>query len=391
MFMMIALVGSIRFQLDLLTVALSVLLGIVVVSKIWSRAALRALVASQHLTSDRVFPGDEVHLLVRVENRKLLPLPWVEVLHLLPRALAQADESSAKRVTHLSLLWHQAATFRLPLVASRRGYYPIGYGQLTSGDVLGLYPRQQALPMAGHLIVYPKLLPLNNVRLAFTSLFGEQATRDRLVLDPTNSAGARDYVAGDPWRQIHWKATARQQTIQVKVYEPSTSVRAMLVLAMDSFIGRLVDELELAISAMASLARELTERGDLVGLSVNANLATGSIAPTLPLATGSRHLTHILETLALLTATPTHPFATYVHRNRDALPRNATIICFHANPSAQDVSVLETFSRQGRRIDLCVLENPASLPLHRSIAVYGLADLVRTGSDARAPEPRWSK
>ena len=388
--MVLALAWSAWSRWDLLAVALSVLLSIVLVSKLWSIAALRNVVASQRLADNRVFPGDEVDLVVRVENRKLLPLPWVEVLHVLPPALRQGNPS-LRRITHLSLLWHRAATFRLPLVASKRGYYAIGQGTVTSGDVLGLYPRQIALSMAGNLIVYPKLVPLNNASLAFTSLFGEQATRDRLILDPTNCAGTRDYVAGDPMRQVHWKATARQPTIQVKVYEPSTSVRAMLVLAMDSFAGRNVDEMELAISAMASLARELTERGDFVGLSVNTMLVTGSAAPTLPLATGSRHLAHVLETFAMLTGRSTHPFASFIHRNRSAFPRNATIVCFHAKPSASDVSAFEAFSRKGYRVDLCTVESTDAASLHRGIGVYTLADLVRVGDPARPQEQQWSR
>src|SRR2546423_14885494 len=49
------------------------------VPEIWYRSALRHLGIRQWLSQRRVFFGEALTLSLSVENRKLLPLPWLEI------------------------------------------------------------------------------------------------------------------------------------------------------------------------------------------------------------------------------------------------------------------------------------------------------------------------
>ena len=81
--------------------------------------------------------------------------------------------------------------------------------------------------------------------------------------DPTRPVGVRDYQHGDSLRHVHWKASARLQSLQVKIFEPTTTFKVALFLSVDSFTFNgsfSEDEFELGISVAASLAHHVIER-----------------------------------------------------------------------------------------------------------------------------------
>lgn len=84
----------------------------------------------------------------------------------------------------------------------------------------------------------------------------------------------RDYVRGDDWRQIDWKATAHRQKLTVKNYEAEKNQR--VILAIDS--GRLMstnvagsNKLDYAINSALILAYIAISKGDRVGVCLFSN------------------------------------------------------------------------------------------------------------------------
>ncbi len=357
--MVAALGASAWFGLHLVTAAIAVLVGVVGAAKVWSLLALRDFKAERRLAYSHVFPDDEAVLEVRVENRKLLPMPWVEVVQRLPAGL---QPEGAPPLHHMkgSLLWRQAVTFRIPLTCRKRGYYRFTKGLVMSGDPFGAYPRRGDVGGAPEILVYPHVFPLSDAALDSATLFGDALSRRRLLYDPSRTAGSRDYVSGDPLRHVHWKATAKRRHLQVKVFEPSTSLTMVLLLDVESFQGKDEDDLELAISATASIANHVMEKGGRIGLLANARLAAGRAGGYLPPQPGADQLGRVLETLALVTPQPLWPFAELVATHLDRLPRDATlgVVVAQASPDVQDL--LRRAEAGGRRVILYTLERGAA-------------------------------
>ena len=92
----------------------------------------------------------------------------------------------------------------------------------------------------------------------------------------TRLIGTRAYQPGDPWRRVHWQATARMGSLQIKLCEPAAGHGLALFLDMrttpdhpDEGQG---DRLEAAISLAASIfAAELAVRRP-VALFANGHL-----------------------------------------------------------------------------------------------------------------------
>jgi uncharacterized protein (DUF58 family) len=140
---------------------------------------------------------------------------------------------------------------------------------------LGLAGRQRSIAVPGQIRVLP--------HFRSRALLPEKLSRLRLVEGQVATRGAgrgtefdslREYVPGDDVRTVDWRATARRQSLAVRVYRPERDRR--VVLALDTgrtSAGRVVDEprLDHALDAsllLAALALRAGDRIDLVAHDV---------------------------------------------------------------------------------------------------------------------------
>lgn len=311
------------------------LLALILFARGWSRLALVRLAYSRRLAVVRAFPGDRVECTVRLDNRKLLPLVWVNVADRVPAAIAPEADALPPGITlaagHLSvdtsLLWYQQATWRYPLECRRRGYYRLGPTRLTSADIFGIFARSRRAASSDHLIVYPRIYPVADLGLPSASPLGELRSRNPMFQDPTRVCGLRDYTKEVPFRHIHWKASARAGNLQAKVFEPTCSLQASILVDASAFVtdaGIREEGFELAMSTAASLAWHFVHGRCQVGLFVNTRLADGGAFGAIKPASGVAHLAEILEVLAK--ARPhIQPFPKFLETVRPHLGAGSTL------------------------------------------------------------------
>ncbi|PIU22722.1 MAG: DUF58 domain-containing protein, partial [Chloroflexi bacterium CG08_land_8_20_14_0_20_45_12] len=143
--MVIVLVIAAWNNLTPVVILLGVVLSAAGIAKIWSRYSLSHVYYERLLSEQRAFPGEEVELTVRVSNRKLLPLAWLEINDELPLQLPALNLASGELFegtlkNSISLLWYRRANWRYCLRCTKRGYYALGPATLHSGDIFGFYP-----------------------------------------------------------------------------------------------------------------------------------------------------------------------------------------------------------------------------------------------------------
>ena len=180
-----------------------------------------------------------------------------------------------------------------------------------------------------HVIVYPRLFPLSQLGLPSLFPLGETRAERRIFEDPTRTIGIRDYTPQDSLRHIHWKASARHQNLEVKVFEPTTTLRVILFLAVDSFPSHGAgadDDFELGVSTVASVANYVVEQRSPVGLFVNTLLPDSGQPVRLAPAGGLGQLVTIMESLAKVTLASSGSFDEFLQSNWGNLPWGATIV-----------------------------------------------------------------
>jgi uncharacterized protein (DUF58 family) len=349
-----ALVWAAWVGYSALVVLLGLALSAALVTKVWSRLCLKGVTCERRLSQRRVFPGDEVELTLRVANRKALPLPWVEVQDKIPASLAPAIATDEPGLVTLSrstpLLWYSAASFTEKLNSSARGYYPLGPLSVTSGDIFGLNPKSREQSEIDHLIVYPRTYSLGDLRIPSVSYLGEAMSELKLFDDPSRLMGVREYEPGDSPRRIHWKASARSQSLQVKLFESTTDLKVDVFLAIDTFSERPSEDLELGISAAASVARHLLENGVQTGIHANTKLADTQHSARVAPGSGTDHLALILEAFAKTTADADEPFVDFFDRERGELGLGGTLVFVVGELSPEIGLLAADLARTGRHV-----------------------------------------
>ncbi|MFH0847810.1 MAG: DUF58 domain-containing protein [Chloroflexota bacterium] len=341
-------------------VAIAMLVALAVsaagLAKFWSRFSLIPHHCLRRLSEKRAFPGESIELRLKVTNRKILPLPWLQVEDEAPLALAEGIPSLVAKndsyvISSAAMVgWYSSISWRYQLHCRKRGYYQLGPVTLTSGDIIGFYPRSEYRREIDHVIVYPKLYPVGDLYLPSVQPMGEAKAPRYIFEDPTRPIGVRDYSYQDSLKYIHWKASARHQQLKVKVFEPTTTLKVVFFLAVESFAVDGEDDFELGISAAASLARYLIEHRSAAGLFVNSPLVDGS-GPVRLLPGGDKaHLVGLLEGLAKVTHFPTLPFAEFLQDEQAGLPWGTTIVLILAEVGEDLAQLLTSLRKKGHKI-----------------------------------------
>lgn len=334
--------GAYSGSLPLVTAAATLLVTLLA-TRAWSRHSLRSVRYERWISDERAFPGDELRMSLRLTNAKLLPLPWVEVDDRVPSQLQLLSERSepvagaeeGRIMLAGSVSWSERVTWIYRLRCRWRGIYPLGPAIVTSGDPFGFFPRAARAGGAQRIIVYPRLVPLEALPLPSGSPLGDLKAPRRLFEEPTRVVGVRDYRPEDPFRRIHWKATARRHELQVKIHEPTVELSAAIFLAVDSFGTPAQprgegdshgEPFEQAVSIAASLAHLLIGRGVPVGLYANWGTVASGGSLQMPPAGSHEQLVQILEALAGVDATPICPLEQFLSTVAPGLPWGSTVI-----------------------------------------------------------------
>ena len=328
--------------------------GALVSGLVWSKRTMTQVRTRRHFQS-HAFLGEKIKVDLHVQNTGWLPVPWLELRETLPVALV--GPNSFQSVIHLGP--HGEAHFEYSLEARKRGYYPIGPLSVSTGDILGLRESLQAVMLAEHLVVYPKIIPLNSLKIPSQSPQGTLRHTLPLFEDPARTFGKRGYVTGDSLRRVDWKASASTGQFQVKVFEPSIALETCIILninAEDYYYRSRIDSIELAVVIAASIANWITANKQVVGLMVNGHdpLMADGRPQAIPPRKGKRHLMRLLESLARVDTIDQSPLAPLLQEQRYQLGWGTTLIVVTGR--AEDRLIHELYqARRGGQNALLIL------------------------------------
>jgi uncharacterized protein (DUF58 family) len=379
----VLLVAAIAFNLGLLAYAMYALLGVIIASRVLVRGWSGNLAATRELSRERLKIGDATAVVVVIENRSWIPVPWLLVEDLLPRrALIHSPPNlqiTGRRLQLVSFRGRARRTINYQLKCHCRGYYQIGPLVAETGDVFGLYRRYRVLSEPSFLLVTPEVIPLEGFDIASRRPIGEVRMSHRLFEDPTRNAGVRAYQAGDPLNRIHWRASARTGVLHSKVYEPSSIAGATILLDFHESSFAAEDEpvrSELAVTAAASIAGAIFQMGQQVGLVTNGRDAADRIRTEgwrhgqfhnrreaqamgmkdesdrlrpviVPTRRSNTQLTDILQTLARVEKTDGLTCGQLVTEAVSQLPTSATVIAILSRVTPQTAIALGSLRRRG--------------------------------------------
>ncbi len=335
----------------------------------WNRHALRGVTYERQFSHTRAFPGERVRLTVQVDNRKFLPVPWLRIRDEFPRAVSPVDLQSGEGllapsheqergflVSLLSLRWYERVRRRYVLQCLRRGVYSLGPVRYQSGDLFSLFHTERSERAAQRVIVYPQVVPLRELGIPAKAPFGDTRAPRQLFQDPSRFMGCRDHQPYDSFRHIHWKATARQGDLKVKVYEPMVSLSIVICVNVATFAhpwqGVRPELLEHAIVVAASLANYAVDREYIVGLVANGAMPHADQPLKVLPGRSPDQLAHILEVLAGVTPFATGSIERLLRDESPNLPWGATLVVVTAVVTDELRATMARLREVGRRLVL---------------------------------------
>jgi uncharacterized protein (DUF58 family) len=175
------------------------------------------------------------------------------------------------------------------LTMQRRGQH--AFGPLTArwSSPLGLWMCQRTVPLEGQLRVYPDFEQLRRTGLRARAAERRAPVRARRRPGGENEfQGLRPYVAGDPYKHIDWKATARRREFTTREFGQESNQNVLFLLDMGRMMSARsggLTNFDHALNAAVIMGQTALRHGDRVGL-----LAFDSqVRAWLPPRGGARH------------------------------------------------------------------------------------------------------
>jgi len=273
-----------------------VIISLLAGARLWAAQSAHKIDIRLSLNRTRLFPGESVTCRITVSNSKILPVLVTMTADDTPGLVVTGDTSQSWSGC---LLPFRGKIFERTLTAKKRGVYHTGHIHITTGDLCGLFHRTRHIDECREIIVYPRLRPLPPTSPARRSIFDRPGVKS-LLRDPLYPVGTRDYQQSQPARHIHWKASARHNRLQEKVFDESAGMTILIACDVGdpSITG---PGFESAMEYAASFAALFHTRGIPVAFITNGRLTGTDATGFVPVTTGRTHLSSILEMCARAT------------------------------------------------------------------------------------------
>jgi uncharacterized protein (DUF58 family) len=299
-------------NMEIIAIAVIFILAVAMQGWIFTKYVFRKLDYSCKFSTDKAYEGDSLFLVETVQNRKLLPVPWLKVDIHTSRWLEFARTNSVitrdgRRVSSTFFLRsYQKTTRRWNLKCMKRGVFTIKNVTLIGGDLLRHGTDSIPVTVNTTLTVYPEVINIKEMFSSTRHVFGDMLVRRWIVDDPFIVSGTREYMPSDPMKRIHWPVTAKQGRLMVRKNDFTSRLSITVVLNIQSLEFEYEhvayrDLIELGIKVAATLIDNSMKTSCPVRFATNAcTLDDRNRMVFTGEASGREHVEELMEILAKL-------------------------------------------------------------------------------------------
>ena len=356
-------------------------------SGLWMRYCPAGVSYRRQLSSTHIQYGEEAELTVDVVNAKPLPLAWLQVVDSFPSDVTLLTRPSDQEgpvqtlVNLMSMSWYERVRRTYRIKGDKRGEFKFGPADIASGDIFGFYWRSKSELDTDRLIVYPKVVPVTKLGLVPAWPLVDRQTPYRILDDPLRMASVREYVPGDSYRHIHWKATARMGKLQTKVFDPGATHMLAIFTDVQTHPNPYAlnpEHLELVVTTSASIAVHALNAKQGVGLYANGGIGNSRQYARVGLSRHPAQANKLLETLARLDPFRQMSMGRLLYREMNTLPYGATVVVITALPGDEIYKALYQVQAKGHPVTLITVgEEPIQAPLGLDTHHLGGRDVWR--------------
>lgn len=285
-----------------------ILIGFVL-NNLSKKYVLHNLNYSREISKKVVEADEEFEINTIVENRKLLPVTFLQIVEKYPSALkfkykASLSESADHlfHKTTMLLLSYQRVKRSYKVYSGDRGRMVLRDVTLLGGDMFGLNTSTKELEYLQEIVVLPKKTSLDAEILSYGNYYGDISVKRWIIDDPLLFVGIREYTGSESMRSIHWPSSLRTGSLMVKQSDFTSDNTVMIVLNIECskpfWSGMNTGYIERCISIAREVMERFEEAGIPYGLTSNAqyngSMNSSSIAGA---GYGRAHYNNLVENL----------------------------------------------------------------------------------------------
>ncbi len=232
---------------------------------IWLLYRVKKGVFARRATAERLSNGDDNEIVIHLENFYNFPVQ-LEIIDEIPHQFQKRDVSF---VTSIKLKERKSIQYNLR--PTKRGVYEFGLVRVYTKTALGLISRRYNFGENVNLPVYPSFLQLRKYEImAISNRLSEYGVKKiRRLGSSMEFDQIKNYVAGDDYKKLNWKASARTGNLMVNSYIEEKSQHVYCVIDKSRTMKMPFDGLSLldyAINASLVLSKVALIKEDKVGL-----------------------------------------------------------------------------------------------------------------------------
>lgn len=234
-------------------------------------------VFAKRLAPERLSNSDDNELGIYIENRYAFHVD-IAIIDEIPVQFQKRDVWFKT-----SLKPRERKQINYTLRPTKRGEYKFGDIHVYTKSPLGFIRRRYTFEQAETLAVYPSFLQMRKYELMAISnrLTDIGIKKIRRIGHSLEFEQVKNYVAGDDYRTINWKATARQGNLMVNSYTDEKSQHVYSIIDKSRAMKMPFDGLSLldyAINASLVLSSVALIKEDKAGL-ITASEKIGAVVP----------------------------------------------------------------------------------------------------------------
>ena len=238
------------------------------------------LISAERNTAEKFSNGDENPVKIVVESRYSFRLN-IKLIDEIPEQFQMRDKYFEAVIEAFSPI-----TFQYILRPVKRGVYEFGKINVFVSTRLGLVQRRFQEGKDAQVAVYPSFVQMRKYELlAISNRLKEFGIKKiRRIGDNMEFEQIKNYVSGDDYRKVNWKATARKNHLMVNQYQEEKSQHVYSVIDKGRMMQQPFEGLSLldySINASLAISNIALRKGDKAGVitfqqKVNSMLPSSS-------------------------------------------------------------------------------------------------------------------
>ncbi|MCD4795238.1 MAG: DUF58 domain-containing protein [Bacteroidales bacterium] len=226
-----------------------------------SRFKLKA----KRIVPEKLSNGDPNDIFITVKNNYRFPV-LLTIIDEIPFQFQKRDFYIKRK-----LLAAQDSTIKYVLYPVKRGEYSFGNLNIYCSNILGFIQRKFTFDEGQEVPVYPSFIQMRKYELmAISNRLTEAGIKKiRKISNNVEFDQIKNYVAGDDFRTINWKATARKSALMVNQYQDEKAQRVYSIIDMGRTMKMPFNKMSLldyAINASLVISNIAIYKQDKAGL-----------------------------------------------------------------------------------------------------------------------------